>query len=146
MKIAKKIPVLALFAAALIVGFTGEVMSEDSGRRESGAIERPEVILPIPARNVCPWTYCPTGKPGIGVTVVPPVGRLEFSGFSILPPQGKGGVSWPAKTRCASGSLTSYLEKPLVQPNPPTLMRCHILFRPGLRIRGKSWKPRLISS
>ena len=86
MKSTKKISPLALLATVLIVGLTVEAMYSVGRASESTG-----VLIPTPPPNVCPWAYCPIEKtPGEGGLLSGPAGRLEFSGFSILPPRGEG--------------------------------------------------------
>ena len=90
MRCTERISVLALLAVILATGITAVVVYADAvrGASESTASEQGLVLPPPP--NVCPWSYCPLETPGNQAPVSATARRLEFPGFSILPPHGEG--------------------------------------------------------
>jgi len=90
MRCTERISALTVLAVVLATVITAAVVSADAlrGATESTANEGGLVLPPPP--NVCPWSYCPLETQGKQAPVSLPARRLEFPGFSILPPQGKG--------------------------------------------------------
>jgi len=87
----------------LAIGVTAAVVSADAVRGATKSTAGEEGLVLAPAANVCPWAYCPLETPAEQAPVSAPARRLEFPGFSILPPQGKGWKVLSAQQTLRSG-------------------------------------------
>jgi YVTN family beta-propeller protein len=90
MRSTEAILALAVLAAVLAL-VTPEAVFADAVRGATESNAGAGALVPGPPANVCPWAYCPIeGAPSKAAPVSAPARQLEFPGFSILPPKGKG--------------------------------------------------------